>query len=101
MTDKELKRLTRSELLEIILMLKEKERVLAEENQVLSEKLEKISEQILAKKSALAADNALGNAFAEMNKAYSMFKKKAVKYHVLLEEAGMNAVGKKQNSNEV
>ncbi len=90
MTDKELKRLSRTELLEIILMMKENEKKLQEENKKLSEELGKISRQISARRNALLSDNALGNSFEEMDKAYDMFKIASVKFRVLLEESGSN-----------
>ncbi len=103
MTDKELKRLSRSELLEIILMLKENEKKLQEENKKLSEKLSKISKQISVRRKALASDNALGNSFDEMDKAYETFKSAAVKFRVLLEESGSDVAQSRdvgENSNE-
>ncbi len=92
MTDKELKRLSRSELLEIILMMKENEKKLQEENSELHQQLDKLSKQISARKNALISDNALGNSFEEMDKAYALFKKASSKYRVLLEESGSDIV---------
>ncbi len=92
MTEKELRRLKRSELLEIILMLKENEKKLQEENQQLVEKLMKLSERISLRQLALSADDALGTAVSEMDEAYFAFKGAAERYRVLMEELGADAI---------
>ncbi len=88
MDNKELKRLKRSELLEIILMLKENEKTLQEENRDLKEQLTRLTKEISSRRSALASDDVLGRSFEEMEKTYLAFKNAAKKYCVLMEEVG-------------
>ena len=92
MKEKELKNLKRSELLEIILMLKKNEQDLLEQNKKLTEQLMKLSERISLRQLALSADDALGTAVTEMDDAYFAFKRSAEKYRTLMEELGADAI---------
>ncbi len=99
MTKKDLKKLSRSELLEIILMLKENEKSLQDENKKLAEQLMKLSERITLRQLALSVDESLGGAVAEMEDKYFAFKKSAENYRMLMEEFGADAIQKKLSSN--
>ncbi len=92
MKEKELKNLKRSELLEIILMLKKSEQELQEENKKLAEQLIELSKRISLRQLALSADDALGTAVTEMDDAYIAFKRSAEKYCILMEELGADAI---------
>ncbi len=101
MTDeKALKKLKRSELLEIILLLKEREKTLREENENLTEQLEKFSERIAIRENALKMDNVLGAAFSQVEEAYFEFQKLVLKYQILIEEVGADLVEKKLCANK-
>ena len=90
--ENKLRKLRRSELLEIILMLKENEKSMEQENEDLKEELKIIKKKIDLRKTALEKDQALGNAASELEDSFYEFRRKAAMYYALLEESGENAV---------
>ncbi len=87
-----LRRLNRSELLEIILLLKENEKALEKENKELAARLESITKKVIARRTALKADNAFSSAACELEETYFTFKRAAARYYAMLEELGENIV---------
>ncbi len=90
--ENKLRKLRRSELLEIILMLKENEKSMEQENEDLKEELKIIKQKIDFRKTALEKDDTLGNAATELADSFYEFRHKAAVYYALLEESGENAV---------
>ncbi len=86
-----LKKLKRTDLLEIILLLKEKEKSLEEENQDLREQLEALKKKVNLRKNALKKDDALGSEATNLENLFYDFINKAAMYYALLEELGENA----------
>ncbi len=94
MTDKELKKLKRSELLEIILLLQDKQELLIEENKQLKSKLE-------ARHQKLLDDEAFGGVAASLNAAIKELKRSADSYLLKLEEETEKVINSKdKNGNE-
>ncbi len=93
MKEKDLKKLKRSELIEIILMLKENEKVLMEQNR-------QLSERIVARNLTLSTDKDLGMAAIELECAFTEMKMAARKYKALLEEIGMDAIEKRNKDKQ-
>ncbi len=97
---KNLKKLKRSELLDIIVLLKEREKTLKAQNENLTHQLEKFSERIAIRENALKMDDVLGAAFRQVEDAYFEFQKLILKYQVLIEEVGADLVEKKLCANK-
>ncbi len=89
-----LRKLRRTELLEIILMLQKSEQSLQEENQSLKEQLDKINEKMAIRRQLLKEDKKLGVAVKQMENTYSMFRNSADQYYILLEELGADIAEK-------
>lgn len=96
-----LRKLKRSELLEIILMLKENEKSLEQEKNELKNQLEIIKKKIDIRKTALEKDDTLGNAATELEDSFYEFRRKAAMYYAILEELGENAVEDKAHKGHI
>ena len=88
MTDKEMKKLNRSELLEIILVLQRRQETLAKENEMLKAELER-------RTSLLCNDETFGAASSDLDHALKQFKLAVDRYVFHLETEAVNLIESK------